>query len=182
MTTIKDAEEALAEFKQALTEGYELEEIYGGIDITKKLANTIIAALTQAKQPAVDGCTCCQCGKECDPLAMSPSKWPIVFPKPDGTGVPKTHCTLCVAQRVYHDQAKQPEPVDDTEGHLIVSTIAYNLGKDEWADEFIAFYGDGKGWSNSRRAACGFLTSKIEELLSEAARRYMALSDQNGEG
>lgn len=45
--------------------------------------------------------TCFFCGDETSEYAGDPFSWPLVFCHPDGTGIPHTHCTGCVVNRVF---------------------------------------------------------------------------------
>ena len=47
---------------------------------------------------------CAFCGERCDGFAGNPSKWPIAFTHPDGTGKIKWHHTGCVQDKVFRNE------------------------------------------------------------------------------
>ncbi len=44
---------------------------------------------------------CFYCGERCDGYAGNPSKWPLIFCHPDGTGIARIHHTGCVEERLF---------------------------------------------------------------------------------
>lgn len=52
----------------------------------------------------------------------------------------------------------------DDIGYLIIQTLANNLDKPKWADEFIEWYKP-KDWFGSHRAVAAFLTEKFKDNL-----------------
>lgn len=73
--------------------------------------------------------------------------------------------SLAVNIKLYFKLKRLAEN-DETEAHLFVTSISNWLGFDEWHDEFIDWYKP-ENWFNARRAACGFLASKIEPLIKQ---------------
>jgi hypothetical protein len=74
-----------------------------------------------AATPSMGDEACVLCGKETNSYAGNPNYWPMIFPKPDGTGISHVHCTECVIRRVYaRPQPADPTPASDKQNGRVV--------------------------------------------------------------
>ena len=84
--------------------------------------------MTFAEPTKLIGGACELCGEPVDGLAGDPGKWPLRFPKPDGTGISRPHHMRCVIERVYPPSVEQE--------HRLVCGRCNGTGRDLYgADE-----------------------------------------------